>query len=685
MSHPPAPGDSPTVSLLTRLVRAVLLIVAVWAAAMASLWWLADRARTRTATAASVDLFHTVMAAEARRTGMTARDYTWWDDSIANVLGDLDPVWADNNIGQYLADAFGADLSLVITGDGRLLYGAREGERMAPPTDRDLGPGFTALVEAARAVDRGPPPGWGAGFALLDGVPAVVGVAPFTPERADSPPTPDADAVLILARQLDEEWLTAIADDYHLSGLTLLPAGSPAPEGLPAATVLTTLDGVPLAAVAWRPTVPGDRLDATVLATMAALSLAMLALLGVFLRRARRLGEQIGADEAERLAQAQALAESEQRLRLVIANAPVVLVVTDGAGVVQLLEGRHVPMLAGVPELAVGRPLSDTAASLPGLAETAARAAEGVPASLGLATGMHAFEAACAPFRDSGGAIAGVVAVLTDVSERKGMEDALRRTLDELTRSNGELERFAYVASHDLQEPVRTMVGYAQLVRRRFDDRLDEDGRSFLAYIEQGALRMRSLVQGLLTYSRLGAEAARPEPVDAAAALATAMENLSGMIRESGASVVAGRLPEVHVEPLQLMQVFQNLVGNALKFRHPARRLQVTIGAEAVPEGWRFTVRDNGIGIPEDSLTAVFGLFKRLHGPTRFPGTGVGLAICQRIIERNGGTIWATSEVGGGSAFHFILPAAPPPPAATDGNQDEADKAVAMPDPVPQV
>ncbi|MCA1941293.1 MAG: histidine kinase, partial [Caenispirillum bisanense] len=308
----------------------------------------------------------------------------------------------------------------------------------------------------------------------------------------------------------------------------------------------------------------------------------------------------------------------------------------------------------------------------------------GAAASAGIVAGGHAFEAASAPVRDAAGVTVGIVAVLTDVTERKAMEDALRRTLDELTRSNGELERFAYVASHDLQEPVRTMVGYAQLVRRRFDDRLDDDGRSFLSYIEEGALRMRALVQGLLTYSHLGSEAARPEPVDAAMALSTALDNLAVTIRETGASVVAGRLPTVYVEPLQLMQVFQNLIGNALKFRHPVRRPQVTILASRVADGWQFTVRDNGIGIPGDSLTSVFGLFKRLHGPGQFPGTGVGLAICQRIVERNGGRIWVTSEPEAGSAFHFVLPAVPDADAVEEPAAAE-DDAAAMPGRIAQV
>lgn len=677
-----ASSVSPTVTLLNRLVRAVLLIVAVWAGAMVSLWLIAERTRATTATETSVSLLHTVLRAEERRLGLTARDYVWWDESIRNILVDFDPDWADNNIGRYLHEAFDITLSLVIAGDGRLIYGARDGARLVPPDASALSAGFGALVDEARADRVDLLPRWVAGTALLDGVPVLVAVSPFTPERPDSPPTPDSNAVLVLARPLDADWVGTLGQDYHLDGLALRPVDAPMPAGHTADTRLITRDGVALAALSWQPRIPGDRVDTNVLVTMSVLSVVMMALLAVFLSRARRLARRLAEDEAARTEQAQALAESEERLRLVVANAPVLLVVSDRDGDILLMEGGAHGLRDALPDAEAGAPFAHTLDRMPALADIVRRAERGQTAHGEVTSGAHTLEVACAPLRDRHGHRCGVVAVLVDISERKTMENTLRRALDELTRSNGELERFAYVASHDLQEPVRTLVGYAQLIRRRYDDHLDDDGRTFLSYIENGALRMRSLVQGLLTYSRLGAEAALPEPVDAGTSLASALDNMAAMVREAGASIVAGRLPVVHAEPLQLMQVFQNLIGNALKFRHPDRRPQITITAEPAREGWQITVRDNGIGIPADSLHTIFGLFKRLHGPTVYPGTGVGLAICQRIIERSGGRIWATSDGESGAAFHFILPAVPDGSANPGGGNGDVP---AMPKLLPQV
>ncbi len=677
-----ASSVSPTVTLLSRLVRAVLLIVAVWAGAMVSLWLIAERTRATTATEASVSLLHTVLRAEERRLGLTARDYVWWDESIRNILVDFDPDWADNNIGRYLHEAFDITLSLVIAGDGRLIYGAREGVRLVPPDASALSAGFGALVDEARADRVDLLPRWVAGTALLDGVPVLVAVSPFTPERPDSPPTPDSNAVLVLARPLDADWVGTLGQDYQLDGLALRPVDAPMPAGHTADTRLITRDGVALAALSWQPRIPGDRVDTNVLVTMSVLSVVMMALLAVFLSRARRLARRLAEDEAARTEQAQALAESEERLRLVVANAPVLLVVSDRDGDILLMEGGAHGLRDALPDAEAGAPFAHTLDRMPALADIVRRAERGQTAHGEVTSGAHTLEVACAPLRDRHGHRCGVVAVLVDISERKTMENTLRRALDELTRSNGELERFAYVASHDLQEPVRTLVGYAQLIRRRYDDHLDDDGRTFLSYIENGALRMRSLVQGLLSYSRLGAEAALPEPVDAGTSLASALDNMAAMVREAGASIVAGRLPVVHAEPLQLMQVFQNLIGNALKFRHRDRRPQITITAEPAREGWQITVRDNGIGIPADSLHTIFGLFKRLHGPTVYPGTGVGLAICQRIIERSGGRIWATSDGESGAAFHFILPAVPDGSANPGGGNGDVP---AMPKLLPQV
>lgn len=665
---------SPTVVLVTRLVRSVLLIVAVWAAAMASLWLLADRARTQTATAASEDLFATVLARETQRMLQIAMDYAWWDDSIQQVLVDLDPDWADNNLGGYLNEGFSVDYSVVLDGTGTAFYGARDGERLVEPTAEALGTGFPALRAAALAARRQPMPKGAAGLVMLDGVPAVTAVMPFTPEEEDSPASPDPDAVLVVARALDAEWLAELGGAFRLEDLRLGPAGAAPDDG--AMLTLQTPEGAPLATALWQPAVPGGRLDTVVLGTMAALSLVMLVLLAVFMTRAGRLSRRIAADDEDRLRQAEALARSEQRLRLVVAGAPVALLVTDSQGRVVLAEGREAFHVAPPDGAAViGRPLADAYGHLHGLPELVEQVSHGGGAVATVGSETREFEAACAPVPGAAaGGPAGVVAVLTDVTERRAAEEALRRTLDELSRSNQELERFAYVASHDLQEPVRSMVAYAQLTQRRYADALDDDGREFLRYIEQGALRMRDLVHGLLAYSRLGGagRAAGTASCDARAALDMAVDNLAGTIGEAGARIEVDALPKLAVGETELTQLFQNLVSNSLKFRRPDR--PPTIRVTAAPAGttgmWTLTVQDDGIGIAPEYLDDVFILFKRLHGPSRFPGTGVGLAICQRIVERHGGRIWVTSQAGSGSAFHFTLPSASR--AVADKGDDDA-------------
>ncbi|EKV32430.1 hypothetical protein C882_2509 [Caenispirillum salinarum AK4] len=649
------------VQLVTRLVRLVLLIVVVWAVAMVSLWLLADRARTETATAASRDLFATVVQTEQKRLLQVARDYAWWDDSIRKVLIDLDPDWADNNLGGYLQEGFDIGYSVVLRGDGVALYGAVDGARMDIPTPSALGQGSLALLEAARAAPRAPKPVGAAGIIQLDGRPALAAAMPFVPEEADSPAPPDPDSVLLVARVLDSPWLADLGEAFNLRDLRLVAAAEA--EDHAAGSVLETLRGAPLAAAVWQPVVPGDRMDGIVLAVMAALSLAMLGLLAVFLRRARRLAHRVAADDAERLAQAEALAASRSRLRHVIAAAPVALVVADADGTVMLADGREAPAIAppdGTGPL--GRPLREAYGHLPGFADLFDAALAGAPTTATVWHGRRAFEVACAPVSQGAGPRGGgVVAVLTDITERKAAEDVLRRTLDELTRSNSELERFAYIASHDLQEPVRTMVAYAQLTRRRYADQVDEDGRAFLDFIETGALRMRALVQGLLSYSRLNGTPPATSICPAGEALDMALENLADAIREAGATVEAEAvLPHVAVDRLELTQVFQNLIGNALKFRDHGRSPRIEVSARPARSGghWTITVRDNGIGIASEYQEEVFILFKRLHAPDAAEGTGVGLAICQRVVERHGGRIWVTSQAGDGSAFHFTLPAA---------------------------
>ncbi len=248
-----------------------------------------------------------------------------------------------------------------------------------------------------------------------------------------------------------------------------------------------------------------------------------------------------------------------------------------------------------------------------------------------------------------------MVGVAQDITAFKQAEEALLRRTDELKRSNTELGQFAYVASHDLQEPLRMVSSYVQLLARRYQGKLDADADEFIAFAVDGAKRMQSLINDLLAFSRVTTKGREFEPVETDAALKVALANLKVAIDESHANVTSDRLPVVKADSGQLAQLFQNLIGNAIKFRgkEPPR---VHVSAEHRRKEWEFTVQDNGIGIEPQHMERIFVIFQRLHTAAEFPGTGIGLAICKKIAERHGGRLWATSEPGIGSAFHFTIP-----------------------------
>lgn len=236
-------------------------------------------------------------------------------------------------------------------------------------------------------------------------------------------------------------------------------------------------------------------------------------------------------------------------------------------------------------------------------------------------------------------------------------EALLIQQTDELARSNADLEQFAYIASHDLQEPLRMVAIYTELLSRRYRESLDSQADGFIVTILEGVRRMETLIRDLLAYSHtIHGKAAAPRRFEAGEAAQVAMERLDLLIRESGARVQVGPLPEVHGDPVALTQVFQNLLSNALKYKSGARA-QIHISAKKDRDGCVFSVRDNGIGIHPDYHETIFEPFKRLHaGET--PGSGVGLAICRRIVERQGGRIWVESAPGEGADFRFTFPPA---------------------------
>lgn len=242
-----------------------------------------------------------------------------------------------------------------------------------------------------------------------------------------------------------------------------------------------------------------------------------------------------------------------------------------------------------------------------------------------------------------------------DITPRKRAQEKLAQQAEDLARSNAELQEFAYVASHDLQEPLRVVSGFAQLLSDRYANELDDTAQEFIGYVVDGAERMKILINDLLEYSRVGTQGRPLEPVESSSVLEQAVSNLRVAIGESGTSVTHGRLPRVMGDFNQLSQLFQNLISNAIKFRGDDSP-QIHISGMRVGESWEMSVRDNGIGIEPQHADRIFGMFKRLHGRGEYPGTGIGLAICSKIVERHTGKIWVESELGKGATFIFTLP-----------------------------
>lgn len=263
------------------------------------------------------------------------------------------------------------------------------------------------------------------------------------------------------------------------------------------------------------------------------------------------------------------------------------------------------------------------------------------------ASGMTLFNTRF-PLPDSQGNIRGIGGIVIDVTERA-------KLIEDLRRSNSELEQFAYVASHDLQEPLRMVSSYMQLLESRYRDNLDQDAKDFIDFAVDGANRMQRLIQDLLAFSRVGTRGKDPEPVESREALDMALRNLTNTIDQNEAQLEIGELPEIKADFNQLVLVFQNLISNAIKFRSEAPPL-IQITAQLNGDMAEFSIKDNGIGFDTKHTDRIFVIFQRLNNRAQYGGTGIGLAICKKIIERLGGRIWVDSREGHGSTFHFSLP-----------------------------
>jgi len=256
------------------------------------------------------------------------------------------------------------------------------------------------------------------------------------------------------------------------------------------------------------------------------------------------------------------------------------------------------------------------------------------------------YEVRARPFE--GGMLVSLRDLTTHAAELARMNAAL-------TRSKEELEHFAYAASHDLQEPLRTVSSFTQLLEQRYRGKLDEKADRYIQFAVDGANRMQGLLQDLLTFSRIGTRGQPPAPTDSGVALRRALSSLASAIARNGAVVTAESLPVVMADPGQLEQVFQHLIDNALKYRSPETAPSIQVSARLEKDRWIFSVRDNGIGIDRQYFERIFVIFQRLHSKNRYPGTGVGLALCKKIVERHGGQLWLESTPGQGSTFFFTL------------------------------
>ena len=268
---------------------------------------------------------------------------------------------------------------------------------------------------------------------------------------------------------------------------------------------------------------------------------------------------------------------------------------------------------------------------------------------------VFSVEVSCSNVTDLAGNILGRMAFFVDVSERNEIKEKLKRTVAELKRSNTDLQQFAYVASHDLQEPLRMVASYTQLLEKRYKDKLDTDAKEFIHFAVDGALRMQKLINDLLSYSLVSTRQKPVKPTDCNSVLGQVIANLSLTLEQNNDIITNDDLPTVMADESQMQELFKNLVGNAIKFRseHAPR---VHISAKQNGNKWLFSVQDNGLGIDPQYKDKIFLIFQRLHSKEEYPGTGIGLAICKRIVEHHGGKIWFDSDVGKGSTFYFTLP-----------------------------
>jgi PAS domain S-box-containing protein len=379
--------------------------------------------------------------------------------------------------------------------------------------------------------------------------------------------------------------------------------------------------------------------------------------------------------------QAEVLGKAEQKFRSLLEAAPDAMIISSDEGRISLVN-TQVEVMFGLQRSALLNgsiqalvpEWSGLSASAGGHKELKARRRDGT---------MFPAEISLSPLQTEEGPL--VISAIRDITERKKAEDEIRslntrleqhvaertqqllESNEALRQSNDDLSQFAYAASHDLQEPLRMVSLYSQILERTYGNHLDQKAHQHIAFIVNGAQRMEMLLRDLLAYSQLGSLSEGPaDAVDCMAVIQKVLLNLHASVEESRASITIDRLPTVRAHETRLVQLFQNLMGNAIKY-HGSDPPKVHVAAERQEAHWLFSVQDNGIGIKPEYAQQIFGVFKRLHGNT-YQGTGIGLAICQRIVERYGGRIWVESTPGNGSVFYFTIPSAGVPQSGEESS-----------------
>ncbi|MDO8607063.1 MAG: ATP-binding protein [Phaeospirillum sp.] len=356
---------------------------------------------------------------------------------------------------------------------------------------------------------------------------------------------------------------------------------------------------------------------------------------------------------------------NEQKFRNLVENISDLIWEADAAGRFTYVSPRCRDLLGTPPEMLIGTLLVDLCRPEDG-GRVRAALADGVhrlELSLQAADGRRVHtEISVVPILDGLGAIVGHRGITRDITVRKTIQAELVRKTTELERSNADLEQFAYVASHDLREPLRMVNSFLGLLERRIADKLDAESREFIAFAKEGAMRMDHLILDLLEYARIGRNALPNQPTPLRRPLDSALANLSLTIEESGTEITApDEMPSLYVDEIEFTRLFQNLVSNAIKYRHPDRTPRVVITALRHDDEWEFRVQDNGQGIEPQYFNRIFQIFQRLHTRGEMEGTGIGLAVCKRVVGRYRGRIWVDSTLGEGSCFCFSIPDSPQP------------------------